>query len=52
MSDSEQYYQALKLLGQESVLVRVPEEAHGIAGRPSHHLAKVAYIIGWFDKHK
>lgn len=52
MSDSEQYYQALKLLSIESVLVRVPEEPHGIQVRPSHHMTKVAYIIGWFDQHK
>jgi len=52
ISDSEQYYQALKLLGIESVLVRVPEEPHGITVRPSHHLEKIAYIIGWFDQHK
>lgn len=51
MSDSEQYYQALKLLGVESVLVRVPDEPHGISVRPSHHMAKILNIIGWFDKH-
>jgi len=52
ISDSEQYYQALKLLGVESVLVRVPEEPHGISVRPSHQMTKVAYITGWFEKHK
>jgi dipeptidyl aminopeptidase/acylaminoacyl peptidase len=52
MSDSEQYYQALKLLGVESVLVRVPDEPHGIQVRPSHHLSKVLHIIGWFDAHR
>jgi acylaminoacyl-peptidase len=52
MSDSEQYYQALKLLGVESVLVRVPDEPHGIQARPSHHIAKVLYIVTWFDKHR
>lgn len=51
MSDSEQYYQALKLLGVESVLVRVPGEPHGIQVRPSHHMSKIAHIIGWFDQH-
>lgn len=51
MSDSEQYYQALKLLGIESVLVRVPGEPHGIQVRPSHHMSKIAHIIGWFDRH-
>lgn len=52
MSDSEQYYQALKLLGVESMLVRVPGEPHGIQVRPSHHLTKVAHIIGWFENHR
>jgi acylaminoacyl-peptidase len=52
MSDSEQYYQALKILGVESVLVRVPDEPHGIAVRPSHHMSKVLHIIGWFDRHR
>jgi dipeptidyl aminopeptidase/acylaminoacyl peptidase len=52
MSDSEQYYQALKLLGVESVLVRVPGEPHGIRRRPSHWMAKMTFIGGWFDKYK
>lgn len=52
MSDSEQYYQALKILGIESVLVRVPDEPHGIQVRPSHHMSKILHIIGWFDKHR
>ncbi len=52
MSDSEQYYQALKLLGIESVLVKVPGEPHGIQVRPSHHISKIAHIVGWFDQHR
>ncbi len=52
MSESEQYYQALKLLGVESVLVRVPDEPHGIQVRPSHHVSKVLHILAWFDKHR
>ena len=52
MSDSEQYYQALKMLGIESVLVRVPDEPHGIQVHPSHHLSKIATIIAWFDQHR
>jgi dipeptidyl aminopeptidase/acylaminoacyl peptidase len=52
ISESEQYYQALKLRGIESVMVRVPDEPHGIGVRPSHHLAKVQYIIGWFERHR
>ena len=52
MSESEQYYKALKLLGVEAVLVRVPDEPHGISVHPSHHLAKILTIIGWFDQHR
>jgi acylaminoacyl-peptidase len=52
MSDSEQYYQALKLLGVESVLVRVPDEPHGIAVRPSHHMSKIHHIVSWFEAHR
>jgi acylaminoacyl-peptidase len=52
ISESEQYYTALKLLGVESVLVRVPGEPHGIRVRPSHHISKILHISGWFDRHK
>lgn len=52
MSESEQYYTALKLMGVEAVLVRVPNEPHGISRRPSHHVSKVQHLIAWFDQHK
>jgi acylaminoacyl-peptidase len=52
MSESEQYYKALKLRGVEAVLVRVPGEAHGIWGRPSHAMAKLTTLKGWFEKHR
>jgi acylaminoacyl-peptidase len=52
ISESEQYYRALKLLGVDSVLVRVPKEPHGIRVRPSHHISKIQHIIGWFEKYR
>ena len=52
ISEAEQFYEALKLLNIETVLVRVPEEPHGIGRRPSHHIAKMLYIAGWFDQHQ
>jgi len=52
VSEAEQFYAALKLLNVEAVLVRVPEEPHGIGRRPSHHIAKMLYVAGWFDQHK
>ena len=51
MSESEQYCKALKLRGVEAVLVRVPGESHGIWGRPSHAIAKMTTLAGWFAKH-
>src|SRR6266446_5969743 len=52
ISEAEQFSSALKLLNIEAVLVRVPEEPHGISRRPSHHIAKMLYVAGWFDQHK
>ena len=52
ISEAEQYYEALKLLKVDSVLVRVPGEPHGVRRRPSHEMAKILYIVGWFDQHK
>jgi dipeptidyl aminopeptidase/acylaminoacyl peptidase len=51
-SEAEQFYEALKLLNVDTVLVRVPEEPHGISRRPSYHVAKMLCIAGWFEQHK
>lgn len=52
MSESEQYYAALQLEGVESALVRIQNSGHGIANTPSNLIAKVVYVLGWFEKHK
>jgi len=51
ISESEQYYTALKLQKVESSMVRIPGASHGIAARPSNLIAKVAAILAWFEKH-
>lgn len=51
VSESEQYFRALKLLGVETVLARVPGEGHAILGRPSHTMAKSVAILGWLKEH-
>jgi hypothetical protein len=33
-------------------MVRVPDASHDIAGKPSNLIAKVEYVLGWFDKHR
>ncbi|MDZ7768001.1 MAG: prolyl oligopeptidase family serine peptidase [Woeseiaceae bacterium] len=35
ISETEQYYQALKLRRIDAMMVRIPGSSHGIAGRPS-----------------
>ena len=52
MSESEQYYKALKMRGVEAVLVRVPGEPHGIRRYPSHAAAKLTTLAGWFETHR
>jgi acylaminoacyl-peptidase len=52
MSESEQYCKALKMRGVESVLVRVPDEPHGIRRRPSHAASKLTTLVGWFEKYR
>lgn len=51
-SESEQYYQALKLQGVDASLVKITGASHGIVARPSNLIRKVGYITGWFDKYR
>lgn len=52
MSESEQYYGALRLEGVESSLVRIQGAYHGIAAKPSNLSRKIGHILAWFDKYK
>ncbi len=52
ISESEQFYQALKLRRVDTMLVRIPGASHGIARRPSHLMSKVAHILTWFEKYR
>jgi acylaminoacyl-peptidase len=52
ISEAEQYYKGLKLRKIDSALVRVPGAGHNISARPSHMIAKTAYILKWFETHK
>jgi len=52
MAESEELYFALKAQKVEAVLVRIPDEPHGIRGQhPSHRIAKVEHILGWIGKY-
>ncbi|MFT5521469.1 MAG: dipeptidyl aminopeptidase/acylaminoacyl peptidase [Enterobacterales bacterium] len=52
MSETEQYYQALKLQNVDTAMVRVVKAHHGIAARPSNLIQKVGNILTWFEKYK
>jgi acylaminoacyl-peptidase len=52
ISESEQFYQALKLRKIDTVLVRVPDASHAIVARPSRLMVKVAYILKWFETYR
>ncbi len=51
MPETEQYYQALKLRGVDTAMVRMPGASHSIARRPSQLIGKVAAILEWFQRH-
>ena len=51
ISETEQFYQALKLQKVDSVMIRVPGASHGIAGKPSRLNAKVDNILAWFRQY-
>jgi acylaminoacyl-peptidase len=52
IAESEELYFALKARKVDSVLVRIPDEPHGIRGaHPSHRVAKLEHILGWLEKY-
>jgi dipeptidyl aminopeptidase/acylaminoacyl peptidase len=51
MSQSEEYYRALKMLKKDTLLVRMPEEYHGWR-RPSHRVLQQLYLKAWFEKYR
>jgi dipeptidyl aminopeptidase/acylaminoacyl peptidase len=52
ISETEQFYQALKLRKVEAAMVRIPDASHGIDARPSNLIAKIAHVLAWFAKHR
>ncbi|WP_444916223.1 S9 family peptidase [Microbulbifer sp. TRSA007] len=52
ISETEQFYQALKLNDVEAAMVRLPNTSHNFSDRPSKRISKVASTLYWFDQHK
>lgn len=53
MAETEQYYQALKIRGVPTQMVRIQNSGHGIAGSsPSNLIAKIANVLEWFERYR
>ncbi len=50
MSQTEEFYAALKVRGVPAVLLRFNEEYHGTGSKPSNFMRTQLYIMDWFLK--
>jgi len=51
ISQTEEYYQALKMNKVETVMIRFNDEFHGTSRKPSNFLRTFGYLNAWFEKH-
>ena len=53
VSQAEELFTALKVLGRDVEFVRFEGESHGLSrgGRPKNRLERLQRIAGWFDEH-
>jgi dipeptidyl aminopeptidase/acylaminoacyl peptidase len=52
ISQTEEYYQALKVLKVPTVMIRFNDEFHGTSSKPSNYLRTQQYLYYWFGKYK
>lgn len=50
ISQTEEFYQALKVQKVPAVMLRFNNEYHGTSSNPSNYLRTYSYLRGWFDK--
>ncbi|MEQ8330437.1 MAG: S9 family peptidase [Longimicrobiales bacterium] len=50
MGQTEEYYQALQIVGVPTVMVRFQDEWHGTSSNPSNFLRTQLYLRKWFEK--
>ena len=51
ISQTEEFYQALKLRKVPTAMVRFNEEFHGTSSKPSNYVRTQLYLHYWFNKH-
>ncbi len=52
MPQTEEYYQALRVLKVPTAMIRFKNEWHGTSSTPSNFLRTQIYLRGWFEKHR
>ena len=52
MSQTEEYYTALKLRGVPAKLLRFEDEYHGTTSKPSNFMRTVLYMDSWYTQHR
>ncbi len=52
ISQTEEYYQALKMLKVPTVMIRFNDEFHGTSSKPSNYLRTQQYLYYWFNLYK
>ena len=50
MSQTEEYYQALKMVGVPTAIIRFNEEYHGTGTKPSNFMRTQLYMRKWYDR--
>ena len=51
ISQTEEFYQALKILKVPSAMLRFNDEFHGTSSKPSNYLRTILYLHHWFEKY-
>ncbi len=52
ISQTEEYYTALKILGVETMMIRIPDEPHLTRVHPSHFMTRLVNTAAWFDRYQ
>ncbi len=50
MGQTEEYYQALRILDVPTVMIRFQDEWHGTSSKPSNFMRTQLYLRKWFEK--
>lgn len=51
ISQTEEFYQALKMLKVPTAMIRFKDEWHGTSSRPSNFMRTQLYLRSWFERH-